>query len=126
MADFVLNTGECLFSSILLEGHQEYGYTKSSDEECYLKYLTTGLYGREKAERMLEARSGASSQECCGKGLREIFPKIRCRAPELTLSEHQWSLGKDFVGKREHEHRVRGNYVAKGESLVFSLFCLLL
>ena len=75
---------------------------------------------------MLGACSGASSQECCGKGFREIFPEIRCRAPELTLLEDEWNLGKDFVGKREHEHRVR-ELCGEGRKLIvfIILFALL-
>lgn len=47
-------------------------------------------------------------------------------APELSLLKHQLDLSKDFVGKREHEHRGRQNYVENGENCVFIILFALM
>lgn len=43
------------------------------------------------------------------KDLREIFPEMRWvgGAPKLSLLKDQWGLGRDLVGKKDHELRGR-------------------
>lgn len=90
---------------------------------CWLKVLP----GFKKSERMLGNMQRGLQLRMLREGPQGNLPWNRVDgAPALSLVGYQWDVGKDFLGKREHEHRGRANYVENGENLVFSLFCLLL